>query len=81
MCYPGKILHLGESCLPLFKESKNLRYETNIFFTASAKFNSSVDKIHSHVFETLSEKIKSKFRVDHLLDFFFCKSINVQMEL
>ncbi|XP_048754910.2 uncharacterized protein LOC125665932 [Ostrea edulis] len=68
-CYPGKILHLGESCIPLFRESKNLGYNINVYFTGSVQFNSSATDILTYVFEFMSDKIKSNFKVNPLREF------------
>ncbi|XP_062567666.1 uncharacterized protein LOC134229899 [Saccostrea cucullata] len=60
-CYPGKTLNLGQSCLPLFREARNLRYRMDAYFNCSTQFNTSIGDILTHIHRFTFSKLQSLF--------------------
>ncbi|XP_061165626.1 uncharacterized protein LOC133174529 [Saccostrea echinata] len=68
-CFPGKYLIRGESCIPLFSITKNLRYNLDITFKGFSKYKISEENIQDLVTDLIPFKIKKIVKLTQNLFF------------
>ncbi|XP_062611524.1 uncharacterized protein LOC134273340 [Saccostrea cucullata] len=68
-CFPGKYLSRGESCIPLFSITKNLRYNLDITFDGFSINNISEEDIEDLVTDFIPFKIKKTVKLTQNLFF------------